>query len=736
MTIFGTMPINGLSKMVYPIWVRAILFLLSCYLYIYDLLAFLPFVIFANPTRKLKKSARLKAKPLDPDDPGSPYRNIDYFDKLITYRFEGCYTLDRLWDRAIILHTNDPCMGTREIISVDEEVQPNGRVFEKLNMGAYKWQTFGEVANRVGNVACGLTAMGHAHGHNLVIYAETRAEWMITAIGCFKYGFPVVTVYSTLGEDAILQVVNETQAKSIVVTQENIPKVLAVLPNCPSLKRVIYMESRIPGTKPFDLSNQKMYPNDIPEDFAIVSFSELEERGSKSYVTPFEKPTPDDVAVIMYTSGTTGTPKGVIMTHGNMVAASAGQSDKIPKLAFGDIYIGYLPLAHVLELGAEFSSLYHGVCIGYSTPLTLTDTSSKIKRGGKGDCSVLRPTLMATVPTVMDRIYKAVVEKVERSSPMQKALFEFVYELKRSKIEDGYDTPFLNRLVFSRIRKILGGRVRMILSGGAPLNAETQRFMNICFCCPVGQGYGLTETCGAGTICDTTDLSTGRVGTPLACCDVRLRDWGEAGYLVTNKPRPQGEILIGGANVASRGYLNNPKQTEEDFITMDDKAWFCTGDIGEFHEDGCLSIIDRKKDLVKLQHGEYISLARVESALLTSPLVDNICVYGSPFHWYLIALIVPNRNNVTAIADKLKVDSSSFEQVCENKAVIDAVRKELEAHGKRNKLEKAEIPAKIHLCHEVWTAAMGLLTEALKLKRKPIEGYYRPVIDSLYHEHQ
>jgi len=185
--------------------------------------------------------------------------------------------------------------------------------------------------------------------------------------------------------------------------------------------------------------------------------------------------------------------------------------------------------------------------------------------------------------------------------------------------------------------------------------------------------------------------------------------------------------------VASRGYLNNPQQTKEDFMVVDGKAWFCTGDIGEFHPDGCLSIIDRRKDLVKLQHGDYVSLARVENQLLTSPLVDNICVYGSPYYAYLIALIVPNRNQLTSLANKLKIDSSSFEQLCEDGRVVTAVQKELAEHAKRSKMDKAEIPLKLHLCTEIWSADMGLLTEALKLKRKPIEAYYEPIIDELYH---
>ncbi|VDO99882.1 unnamed protein product [Soboliphyme baturini] len=416
---------------------------------------------------------------------------------------------------------------------------------------------------------------------------------------------------------------------------------------------------------------------------------------------PAIRATAQDVAFIMFSSGTTADPKGIPISHANVIAATAAQSAVIPNVSLDDVYIGYLPLAHILEFDAEFCCLANGVRIGYSSPLTLTDNASKIKRGARGDCAVLNPTLIATVPTVMDRIYKAVIGKLQNSSHLRQAIFEFVYELKRSRLESGYSTPFLNRLIFSHISNILGNRVRLILSGGAPLNPETQRFINICFCCPVGQGYGLTETCGAGTICHSDDLTTGRVGSPLACNDIMLRNWNEGGYMIQNKPHPQGEILISGANVI-KGYLAN-SGSAADFIEIDGRTWFCSGDIGEFYSDGCLKIIDRRKDLIKLQHGEYVSVARVETVLLTCPLIDYVCVYGNSLYSYLVAIVVPNQKNLTEFAKEVS-----------------------------NKLLKYEVPQKFYLCKEKWTAEMGLLTDALKLKRKAIENFYKDVLESLY----
>lgn len=256
-----------------------------------------------------------------------------------------------------------------------------------------------------------------------------------------------------------------------------------------------------------------------------------------------------------------------------------------------DRYIGYLPLAHILEVCAEMVVFTKGVRIGYSSAQTLFDRAPKIMKGEHGDCWVLQPTLMACVPAVMDRIFKAVIDEVNANSELFKQLFKTCYERKRSRYEEGYTSFILNKLVFNRIGKLLGGKVRQILSGGAPLSPETQRFMNICFCCPVVQGYGLTETCGGGTIADIHDLSTGTVGPPLTCCEILLQEWAEAGYSPKNDP-PQGEILISGPNVAL-GYFKNDEKTKEEFVKVNGKTFFATGDIGEFREDGSLKIIGK-----------------------------------------------------------------------------------------------------------------------------------------------
>lgn len=251
-------------------------------------------------------------------------------------------------------------------------------------------------------------------------------------------------------------------------------------------------------------------------------------------------------------------------------------------------------MAHIFELLAESVCLLTGVPIGYSTPNTLIDSSSMIMKGCKGDASVLQPTCMTTVPLILDRISKGINDKVNRGSAFQKVIFKFAYNYKCKWHRRGYMTPILDKLIFKKIAKLMGGRVRLLISGGAPLSADTHEQIRLCLCVDMCQGYGLTETTAGAAVMDRQDMSYGRVGAPSSMCDIRLINWEEGNYRVTNKPYPQGEIVIGGENI-SKGYFNLPGRTNEDFFEDEGRRWFKTGDIGEVHPDGVFKIIGESK---------------------------------------------------------------------------------------------------------------------------------------------
>ncbi|XP_043560906.1 long-chain-fatty-acid--CoA ligase 4 isoform X2 [Chiloscyllium plagiosum] len=663
---------------------------------------------------------RIKAKPTS-EKPGSPFRSVDHFDSLAKMDFPGLDTLDKLFEAAVKKFQKQNCLGTRELLSEENEVQANGKIFKKLILGEYKWLSYEEVNQCVNRFGSGLSALGLKAKDMIGIFCETRAEWMIAAQACFKYNFPLVTIYATLGEDAVAYGLNESEVTHLITSVELLDtKLKRVLPKLQKLKHVIYVDKKAVNASEY---------SEVLQVHSMASVEELGAKPENLNITP-SRPVPSDLAVVMYTSGSTGHPKGVMMVHSNLIAGMTGQCQRIPELGPKDTYIGYLPLAHVLELTAEISCVAYGCRIGYSSPQTLSDQSTKIKKGSKGDCSILKPTLMAAVPEIMDRIYKNVMSKVQEMNYLQRTLFKLGYDYKLEQIKRGYDAPLCSMILFKKVKALLGGNVRMMLSGGAPLSPQTQRFMNVCFCCPVGQGYGLTETCGAGTITEVLDYSTGRVGAPLICCEIKLRDWEEGGYTTCDQPNPRGEILIGGPNVAM-GYFKNNKSSSDFFEDDHGQRWFCTGDIGEFHPDGCLQIIDRKKDLVKLQAGEYVSLGKVESALKSCSLIDNICAYANSEQSYVISFVVPNQKKLTALAEQKQVQGT-WEEICNDSKMEAEVLREIKEASASSKLEKFEVPVKVRLSPEPWTPETGLVTDAFKLKRKELKNHYLNDIERMY----
>ncbi|KAK6102027.1 AMP-binding enzyme family protein [Brugia pahangi] len=710
--------IDRLVKGTSPLWIQLIILLLRAWFFIYDCLNYIPYELFNSPTAKLKRSERIKAKPIK--DPDSPWINVD---GPLTEDFPGVDTVDKLFTHVARLYGDKPALGTRELLEIYEEKQPNGRIFEKWVLGNYSWQTFAEIHEKIGRIASGLKSIVE-NGCRAVIFSETRADWFITAFSLFRINVPVVTVYATLGEEAIAQAINETEATLLITSAELLSKIAVIGKKCPTLRSLVYF-------RPVHFSKKIATVDIVKQQFRnVVSLDELEAHtNTVSEVSPAGR---NDTAMIMYTSGTTGAAKGVILTHYNIVSSVAGLGAGIPIISHTDIYIGYLPLAHILEFAAELTCMTRGCRVGYSSPLTLHDRGAKIKPGTHGDCWALRPTIMAAVPAIMDRIFKAISDEVASAPRLMQELFRLNYERKRARYQEGYCSPFLDRIVFKRIRRLLGGKLRGVLSGGAALNPETQRFMNICMCCPVIQGYGLTETCAAVSIADVNDLSTGTVGPPVRCSRILLREWSEGGYTPFNDP-PQGEVLVSGSNI-SPGYWKQPEKTAEDFVVIDGVRYFATGDIGEFREDGSLRIIDRKKDLVKLQHGEYVSLAKIETALLNCPLIDNICCYGDSLSSYLIALVVPNKKHLTEMAEQFDISPSSWTDMCHNVEIVKEYQRRMEEHAMKNHLLKNELPGKIYLCDEIWTAETGLLTEAMKLKRRLIKEKYEQVIAQLYRD--
>lgn len=520
-----------------------------------------------------------------------------------------------------------------------------------------------------------------------------------------------------------------TEATTVICDRKQMKKLTDFSGRLERLKRVVYMK------EPGDTAETSF--SGMSRTWTITSFDKVEDLGQASPLQP-DLPAAADAAVIMYTSGTTGLPKGVMMTHGNMVAAIAGVMNAITRLGASDVYIAYLPLAHVLELTSECSMSAVGASIGYGAPLTLTDTSSKIKKGTRGDATELMPTLMTAVPAILDRVHDGIRKVVEAKGGLSKRIFEIAYNRRLAAIEGswfgawGLEKIFWDALVFKKVQAVLGGRVRGMLSGGAPLSGKTQRFFNVCMGARIGQGYGLTETCAGATISEWDDTTVGRVGPPLPCCYIKLINWQEGGYTIKDSPMPRGEVVVGGPNV-TLGYFKNQDKTDQTY-KVDERGlrWFYTGDIGQFHPDGCLEIVDRKKDIVKLQHGEYVSLGKVEAVLVASPYVDNVMVHCDPFHSFAVALVVASQPALESWAKKEGIQYESFPDLCQKEEAVKEVLFSFEKIGQNAKLEKFEIPSKIKLLSEPWTPENGLLTAAFKLKRETLRRVFSEDLSALY----
>ncbi|CAI5479704.1 unnamed protein product [Closterium sp. Yama58-4] len=701
--------------------------------------AFLVVIIVQYLSSRPKK--HLYGVLLDAGTPGLTYRHA-HFPTLLEIPFDGATTVASLFVIASRRHHHRPLLGTRKFISRETVINEEGKEIEKLEFGEYEWESYSRALDRAEAFGGGLRNVGHGKGEAVAIVAETRADFYLALQGAFQQSLVVVTVYASLGQEALVHALNETEVTTVVCDHKQLEKLeeASLKGELKTVKRVIMMPEPRPlseaGKGPTE-AEAKVATGQLAPGVTLLSFADVEKSGVESPVTP-ELPQPSDLAVIMYTSGSTGLPKGVMLSHGNLVAVFAAIMAQVPDANFNDVYIAYLPLSHVLELAAELGAVSVGGSIGYGSPLTLVDMAPKVKAGTKGDAPQLRPTLMVAVPAILDRIRDAVRRKIAAAPLVRRTLFNLAYSRRLAAIEGswfgawGVERLFWDLLVFRKVRAAVGGHLRFMLSGGAPLSPDSQRFMNICFNIPISQGYGLTETAAGGTFSEWDDSSVGRVGPPIPCNLIRLIDWEEGGYRTTDHPHPRGEILIGGPNV-SLGYWKDKEKTAEVFSEdQHGMRWFRTGDIGLVHPDGCIQIIDRKKDIVKLQHGEYVSLGKVEAVLQVSPFVDNLLVFADSTKAFAVALVVPVPAAVADFAKSRGIEEEDYAKLCGREDVVAEVLRCLQKVSKDAGLNKFEVPARIKLLPDPWLPETGLVTPALKIKRNVIHKTFAKELKELY----
>ena len=336
---------------------------------------------------------------------------------------------------------------------------------------------------------------------------------------------------------------------------------------------------------------------------------------------------------------------------------------------------------------------------------------------------------MAAVPLMLDRVRKTVEAKFLKRGAFARNLFEYALEYKMNWNKSGFKTPAIDQLILKKIRKQFGGKLKIICAGGAQLAPETQTFTQNTLGVSVIVVYGSTETSGAGTLMNYGDREVGTVGPPLYGSSIKLVDWEDGGYLTSDQPNPRGEIWIKSRGVSS-GYFERDEQTLESFERdpSDGLYWFKTGDIGEFQENGCLRIIDRKKFLVKLATGEYVSPGRVEAELKCCPVVDNMCLFADAARSKTVAVVIPNLSALHSMTGT----TAPLESLCADARVTEAVLQEMASWGARSGLHKFEVPSRIHLVSDSWTPDSGLVTAALKIRRQQVRDFYKDIIDRLF----
>lgn len=683
-----------------------------------------------NETVVYKKSTNL-------DLESDIYRHVKHPEYLIETPVKEIETMDQLFDYCVQKYADRPCIGKRELIKVHRTIKkfPNGteKIWEIPEFGTLKYQTYKEIQQRITHVARGLVQYcGINSGDRFGMFENTCAEWWLTAQAAYKYNITLVTVYANLGEDALIHSLNETKVQSLLTNEEQLPRFHLLCQKIPSLRNIVYVSSA-----PKEMSKEEQIRRESiiqklrdETELNLISFDDLEKLGasiSDEAAIKVRKPSKNkSLAIIMYTSGTTGIPKGVQILHRNILAAVAGVSSCVDLEAIEEppVYIGFLPLAHILETVAEAIVLFHGGRIGYGNPRTLSDTGAK----PCGDFSAIKPNIVAGVPRIFDTVKKTIVAKLEEpgTSPIKKWLFDTAYAAKKAAYDAGRDTPLWNAMIFNKLAGFMGGNVKAILSGGAPLSSETQEFVRICFGVPTLQGYGLTETTAALTANSIlSKMATGCIGPPVPSCELKLVSIPEMNYKASD-PRPRGEICTRGPCVTD-GYFN--KQSED----YDKDGWFHTGDIGTIEENGQLKIIDRKKNLVKLDHGEYVAIEKIESAYSNSPFVspNGLFIYGDSQHSYVVGILLPAELTAKNWARQHSI-SDDLNNLIKDPEFKKAVKLSLEKEAKKNNLKSIELMQDFVIVNDEWTPENGLLTAAMKLKRNELKEKYKKEIDEMY----
>ena len=568
--------------------------------------------------------------------------------------------------------------------------------------GAWQALSSDEMLQRARSLALGLYSLGIRQNDRVALLSDNCVEWTLSDAGCQFAGVIDVPIYSTLTPAQVLYILKDSGARALFIqTREKFDQLKSVLADCPQLEHVIFFNER--GVEETD----------------GITLAQLEERGR---ILVAEQPRlgeqlaravkPEDLATIIYTSGTTGEPKGVMLTHSNLVSnlIDCGEHFVYHKT---DVALSVLPLSHVLERLAMYMYIHNGMSVFYA---------ESMEKLGENFREV-HPTIFIGVPRLFEKIYQRIKEKASEGGRARAAMLAWAVSvgkahaqlaLARQKIPPllAFKHNLASRLVFSKWREGLGGRIRFFISGGAALPEEIG-YIFAGAGMQIIQGYGLTETSPVISGCTLEENALGTVGRPIRNVEVRIAS--------------DGEIETRGPNVM-QGYYNKPEATREVFT---EDGWFKTGDIGKLDEAGFLSITDRKKELFKTSGGKYIAPQHVEQLIKASRFVNQVVLVGDR-RKFPAALIVPDWEQIRSYVALKNIDAQTNSELCQHPRIIDLFERQVAQFTAE--LAQYERVKRIILLEHEFTIDGGELTPTLKIKRRVIDEKYRDIIERLYAE--
>ncbi len=559
-----------------------------------------------------------------------------------------------------------------------------------------------EMLSRIENVALGLHKLGIKSGDRIAILASNSPEWTITDAGCQFAGVVDVPIYTTLMPDSIKYIINDSGAKAFFIEdQMALKRIEEILPECGSLAKIVL----------FDPGEFKAENAITLRDLEVLG--EQEKRVKPELIGEFVSSIkPDDIATLIYTSGTTGEPKGVMLSHENMLSNIIDAGENF-MFSADDIPLSVLPLSHVFERTGMYLYIFNGMAVHYAESIDkVADNLQEV-----------RPTIFVGVPRIFEKVYARARLMAGSKSKLKEKVFDWAinvgkeFALSNARGETisaglAIKHGIADRVVFSKLRAFFGGRLRFCITGGAALS-NTIYLIFTGADISIMQGYGLTETSPVVSSNNPVNRRLGSVGKPIRNVEVRIA--------------ADGEIEVSGPNVML-GYYNKPEATREAFT---DDGWFKTGDIGEISQDGFLKITDRKKELFKTSGGKYIAPSPIEQMIKGSRFVNQVVLIGNS-RKFASALIVPNFEELEGFLRDQEIDAKTPTDLCSNPRILRLFEEEIDKCCEG--LAHFETVKKVVLLEDELTVSGGELTPTLKIKRRVVDEKYKELIDKIYED--